>query len=388
VSRGIAVKKLIIFILIIAGLVGVISLKNSFAGNSKIIINSEKVRQETLADSILASGNLIFDSEIKIRSEVTGIVTQVQVEEGQHIGEGDNLLQLDATAYAADVSNFQSAVDAQLIEIEYAEEISRDLQRQLTTKKKLYRKSSVGLDSLKQLESEYRISLIKVKAAKESLNQKTALLAFAKDKLTKTSFKAAMSGIVSAVDVKTGETVIASTTNILGEALITLADPNSILAELRIDEADIANVKLGQTVNVFAASEPKQAIRGMVKNIGTSARSNGKSHGLFYVVKVELDMGNQLFPGMSCRAEIVISQSESSLSVPISAVRKEGDDYYVWLINDDKVQRQSVTVGLATDTQQSIKSGLDLLDVVVTGPSRLFSQFKDGVSVQQKDSQL
>ncbi|WJG11194.1 efflux RND transporter periplasmic adaptor subunit [Aliiglaciecola sp. LCG003] len=381
-------KKLTIFIFILAGLVAVITVRNSFSNSSALEINSERVKEQVLSDSILASGNLIFDSQIEIRSEVTGIVTELSVEEGQYIDKGAQLLQLDATAYIADVQKFESAVKAQEIEIEYAEEISRDLQRQLETKRELYKNNSLGLETLKQIESEHRVARIKVEAAKESLNQQTALLAYAQDRLKKTTFRAAMSGLVSSVDVKTGETVIASTTNILGSSLITLADPTTILAELRIDEADRANVKHGQTVNIFTASDPKTGVEGRVKSIGTSARSENGNKGLFYIVKVELENQEQLFPGMSCRAEIVTSTSNPSLSVPISAVRKENEDYFVWVIDDDTVKKQTVTVGMATDTQQSITSGLQLLDVVVTGPSRLFSQFKDGIGVKQKDNHL
>ena len=228
------------------------------------------------------------------------------------------------------------------------------------------------------------MSQIKVKAAKESLNQKLASLDSANDRLNKTTFKAAMPGLISAVDVKPGETVIAGSTNIVGSALMTLADPRTILAELRVDEADIASVVVQQQVEVFTSGSPKTALNGKVISIGSSALSAGQGRGLFFRVKVLIQSNRQLFPGMSCRAEIITAQSDPALSISLSAVHQVDGEHFVWLIENDQAKKQVVTVGMSTDTKQSITSGLGETDIVVTGPSRLVSTLKNGVALRTK----
>lgn len=195
-----------------------------------------------------------------------------------------------------------------------------------------------------------------------------------------------MSGLLSSVDVKIGETVIASAMNFAGTSLLTLADPHTLIAELRVDEADIDNVHIGQAAHIFTAANPKKFILGKVSSIGTSARSSKVGNGLYYAIKIALDDPTGLHPGMSCRAEIIIQESNPSLSVPISAVRKDKDQYYVWVLNNGKVEMRTVEVGMATDIHQSILSGLSLEDEVVTGPSRLFDKFTDGTRVLLKES--
>ena len=69
------------------------------------------------------------------------------------------------------------------------------------------------------------------------------------------------------VDIKIGETAISGTTNIAGSNLITIADPASILVEVQVDEADIANVRLDQDVDVYAVAFPDDALKGQVKTI-------------------------------------------------------------------------------------------------------------------------
>ena len=75
--------------------------------------------------------------------------------------------------------------------------------------------------------------------------------------LAKTEFRAPIDGVMVSVDVKAGETVIPGTINIIGSDLMTLADTSAILAELRVDEADIHAIKLGQAATVFAAAAPE-----------------------------------------------------------------------------------------------------------------------------------
>jgi len=346
-------KKIIILIAIISAVAGMVIWKKTNSGHESLLVSSEQVIEEVLSDSILASGNLIFNTQIQIRSEVT-----------------------------ADVANNQAAVNAQKIEIEFLMEQYNEMRRQLAVKEKLFNKKLIGFDDLEQFKSQVAVGRIKVKAAQERLNQNLASLDFSKDRLNKTIFRASMPGLISAVDVKPGETVIAGTTNIIGSALMTLADPKTILAELRIDEADIASVKPGMAVEVFAASNPKKALNGSVISIGTSARSSGQ--GLYFRVKVLIKDSKQLYPGMSCRAEIITAQSESSLSVPIGAILKDGEKNYVWLIDDNKAKKQFVEIGMATDTKQQITQGLSIDNIVVTGPSRIVKDIKIGSSLRQK----
>jgi HlyD family secretion protein len=379
-------KKVFTFSLIILVLVGLISWQKMKGNHTQLVVTGEHATEQVLSDSILASGNLVFNTQIQIRSEVTGIVTDVLVEEGQFVEKGQVLMQLDPTAFKADVASYQAAVNAQSIEIEYVTELGRDLKRQVALKQKLFSQNLVGQDGVDSLASQYKVAQIKVKAAKENLNQKLASLDFAKDRLNKTTFKAAMPGLISAVDVKPGETVIAGTTNIVGSALMTLADPSTILAELRVDEADIASVAVEQSVEVYASASPKKTLSGKVVSIGSSARTTGQGRGLIFRVKVLLDSAQRLYPGMSCRAEIIIAQSAPSLSVPISAVHQSDGKHFVWLIKNDRAAKREVTVGMATDIKQSITSGLDASDVVVTGPSRLVSNIKNGIALTTKNT--
>jgi HlyD family secretion protein len=369
--------------LIVAGFAALIAFSQYRSAKQQLEVNVAKASIGQLDDSILASGNLVYNTQIQIRSELTGRVAEVLVEEGQQVEKDQLLLRLDPTAYQAEVTKAQAVVNRSTIEIQSTEAALANLQRQLDRQQQLLQKKLVQLETVDLLKSEVKIAQIAITAAKAQLTQSSASLLMAQDALRKTEFRAPIAGLLVSVDVKPGETVIPGTTNIIGSDLMTLADPSAILAELRVDEADINAITPGQTATVYAASNTNQAISGKVIAIGSSARLLGQSQALSFRVKVLLDQTIAgLRPGISCRAELLTARLENTLSVPLAAVQKKDQQSFVWTIKDGTASKTVVKTGLATDTAQAIVEGLSEGQQVITGPARVVSGLVDGSKVK------
>lgn len=372
-------KKVLILLVIVAVLLGLIGLSQYRKQQQTTSVTTALVSEGALADSILASGNLEFNTQIQIRSEVTGRVLEVLVNEGDVVEKGQILMRLDDTAFAADVNRTRAMVQSQQIDIARANAQLADLQRQFSRQQQLYQSGLIQQETIDSLQSQLDIAKINVRSTQASLQQGQATLAMAEDNLSKTVYRAPIAGLLSTVDIKPGETVIAGSTNIIGSPLMTLADPSAILAELRVDEADIANIHLGQQAEIYAAAYPHQAIKGEVIQIATSARYLNQSQSLSFRVKVLLQPEDiALYPGMSCRAEIILSQKQQSLQVPIAAVQKSEQQYFVWKVQDELAVKQTVTLGMATDIAQEVVSGLQVGDEVVVGPARTMLGLSEG----------
>lgn len=381
-------KKVLIIVVIAAVLIGMISLSQYRKQQQTTTVTTALVTEGSLADSILASGNLEFNTQIQIRSEVTGRVLDVLVEEGDMVEKGQILMRLDSTAFEADVSRTRALVRSQKIDIERARAQLADLQRQFARQQQMHQSGLIQQETIDSLQSQLDIAHINIEAAKAALQQGEASLAMAEDNLSKTIYRAPIAGLLSTVDIKPGETVIAGSTNIIGSPLMTLADPSAILAELRVDEADIANVHIGQHAEIFAAAYPHQAIHGEVIQIATSARYMNQSQSLSFRVKVLLQPEDiALYPGMSCRAEIIMSKQENSLQVPIAAVQRNQNEYFVWAVQDERSVKKPVTLGMATDIAQEVLSGLQLGDEVIVGPARTMLGLSEGrrLTAEQQD---
>ena len=97
--------------------------------------------------------------------------------------------------------------------------------------------------------------------------------------LEKTEYRAPFSGVITNLPVREGETVVIGIQNSPGSTLMTLADGSVITAEVKVDETDIVNVKLGQPAEVTIDALPRKKFKGVVTEIGENAilRTSGLS---------------------------------------------------------------------------------------------------------------
>jgi HlyD family secretion protein len=215
-------------------------------------------------------------------------------------------------------------------------------------------------------------------------------------------FRSPIDGIATSVDIKQGETAISGTTNISGSNLITLADPSSILIEVQVDEADIANIRVDQQADIFAVAFPDKALKGTVQSIATTAKRAKGRQGLSFTVKILLDDAGLVAvrPGMSCRAEIYTQSKEKALAVPSESIvfagqdeddqtknadddsAEQPDSSHVYVLVNGKAVKRHVELGISNDRLQEVTSGITAGDKVIIGPARALNKLKDAQRVK------
>lgn len=359
-----------------------------------------------LQDNILASGNLMYRTQVAMRSELMARVDAVLVSEGDVVKKHQLLLQLDKTSYQASLEQSSANAARSRAEVALAKTRVDNINRQLQRQRQLAKEKLVQQETVDLLQNEQQQARLQWQAAEQALRQAEAAQQQAADLLAKTELRAPIDGVVVTVDVKAGETVIPGSAQMMGSDLMTIADTSAVLAELRLDEADIHNVFKGQSVTVFAAAAPEQALHGKVDTIASSARQLGQSQALAFKVKVLLQPSDiALYPGMSCRAELQTQTVADALSLPFSALlndktaltnkaepsntatKADGAELadnrkQIWLIENGVTVARTVTTGLATDTAWQIVDGLQGNELVITGPARLLESLTAGQKVR------
>ena len=403
-------KKNLIIVGAIVALVAIAYFKQT-GGSAEVSVNVEQAKIEEIKSSILASGTLIYKEQIELRSEVIGQVSEMLVEEGDRVIKDQVLMRLDPRTFNADVEQQQAYVRIQTIAIERQKQELKNITSKWQRNKNLFERKIIGQDAFELIENQYALARIDLRSREEGLTQAQATLDKAMDRLEKTVFRSPIDGIATSVDIKLGETAISGTTNIAGSNLITVADPSSILVEVLVDEADIANIEIDQSADVFAVAYPDQALKGTVQSIATSAKRSSYRQGLSFTVKILLEVTADIDirPGMSCRAEIFTKIKQGTIAVPIEAiVFEDGDDEssdvdteqesdsisvrvsdnisstsHVILLIDGKAVKRDVELGISNDRLQEITSGLAVDETVVIGPARALSKLKEGDSVKE-----
>ena len=150
---------------------------------------------------------------------------------------------------------------------------------------------------------------------------------------------APLDGVVTNLPVRAGESVVPGLQNQTGTNIMTIADMSLITAEVKVDETDIVNVRLGQTAEITIDAIPNKTFTGHVTEIGNTAilRSTGVAASQSAIssqeakdFKVVIAMDNppdEVRPGLSCTAKITTATRQNALTIPIQAltVRQKGD---------------------------------------------------------------
>lgn len=387
---------------IVAGVILIVVMGSLGHRDSGPLVQVSKVGTRTVRASILAGGVLSYLDPVELKPEVIGRITDIPVKEGQRVRSGEVVLRLDPQVYAAAVKQAQASVLQAQTQIE-SEKLSVDnLERQVGRQRALLKRGLVDANSFDNLQSQLEIAREQLGSQRQAEHIAQAQLNQAQENLAKTVIRSPIDGVVTRLPVKVGETVIAGT-NIPGSTMMNIANPAQIIADLQVDEADIANIRLGAEADIHAVSFPQEELAGKVVFIASSitqdetvTSNNGARN---FEVKVEL-RGEDLphiLPGMSCRAEIFTRSSPNALAVPVQAVLYDntpgksgldtGSGAYVYVVSGDKVHRTAVVTGLSSDTWQAIDKGLKTGDEVVSGPYQTLHGLGDGQTVHTEPAE-
>lgn len=379
-------RKILIIVVILVLVVGIPIGQSLLRGGEAAAVIVEPLAPRSIQTSVLASGRLVHENEVNLSTEQPGRVTAIHVREGERVTTGQLLLEIDDERYRTTVEQRLAAVRMQEIAIERQRTALENQRVQWQRMAELSARALIDDDSFDTATNNLRLAEIDLLTGQEQLRQAQAQLAQTEDDLRKTKVYAPIDGTVTSLDIEVGETAISSSTNVPGSSLMTIADTSSILTEVNVDEADIASIRIGQRVEIFAIAFPDDPVEGVIESIAVSAKVAEGEQGRSFAVKIRIvdTRGIELRPGMSCRAEIFTDLRDDVLAAPIQAIIIEEDlnanetSYYAFRQEGDQVRRVDVEIGISDDTWQEIRSGLVAGDIIVIGPDRALRNLEDG----------
>jgi HlyD family secretion protein len=390
-------RKLIVVVSVLGGIVLLVVIARLGSRGGGVAVETAQVEARTIRSSILASGELEYKDPVELKPEVIGKISQIPVVEGQRVHKGQVVLRLDPQLFQAQVAQQLAAVQQAQIAIQSQKLTVANLQQQYARQQQLYKQHLVDENSFDNLKNQLDLANSEMLAREQALDIAQAQLSQAEQNLNKTVIISPIDGMITSLPVKVGETVITGT-NIAGSTLMDIADPSEVLADVQVDEADIANVKLGEDANIDAVSFQNRSLHGKVQFVASSVTDTttsvtAASQGRTFEVKIQLTDKDlpQLKPGMSARAEIFTQSNPDTLSVPVQAILYENDPAsknleptsgaYVYRVDGGKAQKTPVTTGVSSDTYEAVTSGLKTGDTVVSGPYQTLHHLADGAAV-------
>ena len=296
------------------------------------------------------------------------------------------MLQIDDQRLRAAVEQNEAALRVQEIAIERQKLQVENLQTQWERTRGLHERKLIDDDKFEVASKNLDIARVDLQSSRASLAQFAAQLSQAKDHLSKTRVYAPIDGTVTSLDIKVGETAIASSTNIPGSNLMTIANADTMLAEVNVDEADIANIETEQRARVFAIAFPDTAVEGD-RLLDRGIREGGRGP-----PGVELRGEDQVArtrktstcapachaaPRSSRRRESARSRRRSSRSASTRTSRRRSRSVRVREPRRRREGSKSRSGSRTTRTKRSHGLAPEG-DAVITGPDRVLRALEDG----------
>ena len=340
------------------------------AGNGDVVTyQTSKVEKGTIVSSVSASGQVLTTNILSITTEASGVVKKVYVKDGDKVTAGQKLaeitldtagLEKNAQAYASYVNalnGVNSSRNSYRSAVASAEKVLDEVKGHDTdetlTQKETRTKAEVARDN-----------------AYDGLRQADANLTSASYSYRSTTpiITAPFAGVIGSVNLVEGMILesASSTTSINSQRVAVIKGDSLPVISVSLSEVDVPKVEVGQKAIVSLDSISDKTFTGKVATVdrvGTTT-SNVTS----YTAKIKLDSSSsEILPNMAATANIVLEAKTDVLIVPSSAVSTQDGTNFVKTLKDGKEVNIPVEIGISSDSEIEITSGVSEGDTVITG---------------------
>lgn len=271
-----------------------------------------------LLSSISATGTLGATATVEVGTQVSGTLQSVEVDFNDSVSVGQVIARIDPSTFQARLQQSQAALSSAQAALSEARASALSADREYQRKSQLAAQQLVSKTDRDLALALRDQTAARVLSAQAQVKQQQASVNSAMLDLEKTVIRSPVDGVVLARNVEPGQTVAASLqTPVLFKIAGDLRQMEIVLA---IDEADIGQVRVGQSATFTVDAFPERNFRGKVRQIRLSATN--VSNVITFPVVIEVNNPDQiLLPGLTATAQIVTSEKTQVLTVPNSALR-------------------------------------------------------------------
>ncbi len=425
--------------LIVIILVLVVGKTQGWIGKAKEIeVELAKAQRTSITEKVSASGTVQPVIEVKLAPEVSGEITELNVEDGDSVMLGELLVKIRPDQQLSQLERSEASLSQQKANEISAEAALSGAKATFIRADADYKRQQRLWDEKVISESDWQLAKQNFEVAKNNLASSEQSLEAAKyivkstqasvkesrENVRRTSVVAPMKGIVSKLNVKKGERVVGTAT-MAGTEMLRIADLNKMEVRVNVNENDIVRVHLSDSVliGVDSYANIDKEFKGIVTNIANTAKDKLSADAITeFEVRILIlrssyedliKQGNKFpfRPGMTASVEIITNRKSNVLSVPLAAVttrnpnaksedeekakKKEEDDNprvtsdkkvekkadkIVLFVNDKGVAKMvEVKTGISDYDNIEILTGVADSAEVVTGPFLVVSKrLKEG----------
>ncbi|MDT0496048.1 efflux RND transporter periplasmic adaptor subunit [Algiphilus sp. W345] len=336
------------------------------------------------AGSVLdASGYVVARRQATVSAKITGKVTKVLIEEGQHVQAGEIMAELEDATESAQLNLSRARLEASRSELRQLQVQLDDAQRTLRRNRELAERKLVSQSLLDTSQAEAEALEAQLATARENVRVAQRQVDVSQRNLDETTVRAPFAGVVTVKAAQVGEIVspLSAGGGYTRTGIGTIVDMDSLEIEVDVNENFINRVQSGQKTTATLNAYPEWKIPArVIAVIPTADRSKATIK-----VRVEiLEKDARILPEMGVRVAFLGEEQPQGeklegVLVDAAAIKNDGGAKVVYLIRGDSVERRAVTTGIKRGERVQVTAGLSPGNRVALGP---LDQLSDGSTIR------
>lgn len=306
---------------------------------------------QTIERTTVLTGDIEPRDEIEIKPQISGIISEILVEPGDHVNNGDVIAKIKVIPEATQLSSAENRIRVAQISLE---EARQTYERTKTLYEKKY-------ESREKYETDYAA----YQRAKQELDQANDQLRIVREGVSafdtqgsNTLIRATVTGIVLEVPVKVGSSVIQSNTFNDGTTIAKIADMTDLIFKGKIDETEVDLLREGMNVRIAVGAIQGSDYEAVIEKIAPMATDDNGTNTFEVKAALKTSDTSNLRAGYSANATVILETSENTLSIPERIVEYSGDSTFVYLLKSAPQTKPQQFDRVAVKT--GVSNGIDV----------------------------
>lgn len=340
-----------------------------FAGTFIFLFNNSKEKpteyntvmpseNATITRGTLLTGSIEPRDEIEIKPQISGIISEIMVEAGDQVKEGDVIAKIKVIPEQSQLSAAENRVSVAQTALE--------LQRSKSARTaELYEKKYASREEYEESQNALRTAEIELNAAQDALMIVREGVSSTNAQGSNTLVRATTSGLVLNVPVKVGSSVIQSNTFNDGTTIATVADMTDLIFKGKVDETEVGLLTVGQPMTITIGALQDATSEASIEYISPKATSENGTNTFEIKAAVNMEDVSALRAGYSANAYVILRQVTEVTSVPEAVVDFEGDRAYVYVLTKEEpaeYEKREIQVGLSDGINIEVTGGISATD--------------------------
>jgi RND family efflux transporter MFP subunit len=327
-----------------------------------VAVEVTKVQSSEVTGTIEVTGSLSYKFAADVKSEYTGIVTDVFVTEWVRVKRGDLLAKLDTREADVVLQKARAAVEVAKANILQAEVSQNRANREFERAQKLKETGLITQQAFDDARTETEAAKARIEAAKAQLKVAEEDVLYAQTRLSKSLIRSPLDGMVSFRNVNVGDFV----GEMGAKPMFRIVDTRILELTATAPSSEMGSVRIGQPLHFSSDAFPGRNFVGKVMFINPVVNEADRS--IKVVAEVE-NREDQLKGGLFVQGRILTGKRTGVLKIPRAALLSwdvAGKKGEVFAVNQDVAKRRPVQTGTILGDQVEIISGLAAGDQVIT----------------------